>query len=465
VYSAKRLAQWSAGLAFDDLPDEVVETAKLHVLDTFGAAIAAYALDELPAAREVGRELGGRPEATALGLEERVPAAVAALVNGTLSHALDYDDTHELALIHAGAVVAPVVLACGEAAGSSGEDLVAAAVAGFEVSARVALAGAGRFQVKGFHPTSVCGVFGAAAAAARLRGLDVERTTQALGIAGSLAAGLMEFLADGSQTKPLHAGWAAHGGVLAAALAAHGATGPASVLEGRFGLLRTHLASFDKRELAADLGERWETLRLAFKPYPVCHCSHTCLDSLALLVSEEGLAPAQVSEIVCRVPGALAVEVVLEPAERKLRPASPYEAKFSLPYCLAALLVRGELDLESFTDEAVRDEGVLQIAERVRYEVAPFRGGNDLSGGVAVATADGRRLERSVLHPRGGLANPLAAADVKAKFRANAALALSAEDVEELLAALEQLEQRQAAEVATLLGARLRAELPGAVEA
>jgi 2-methylcitrate dehydratase PrpD len=463
--AARQLASWSAALAFDHLPTRVADAAKLHLLDTVGTALAALGLGELHAVQDVGRELGGRPEATALGLDERVPAAVAALVNGTLAHALDYDDTHELALVHASAVIAPTVLACGEAAGSSGEEVVAAAVAGYEVSSRVALAGAGQFQVRGFHPTSVCGVFGAAAAAGALRRLDAERTAHALGIAGSLSSGLMEFLADGSQTKPLHAGWAAHAGVVAAALAARGATGPATVLEGRFGLLRTHLGRFDAHALVDDLGTRWETLSLVFKPYPACHCAHTCLDALAGLVAEAGLGRDDVDEVVCRVPGPLAVEVVLEPAERKARPATPYEAKFSLPYCLAALLVRGELGVESFTEQAIGDREVLELAERVRYEVAPFPKGNDLSGGVAVITRDGRRLERAVLHPRGGRGNPMDPGALEAKFRANAALALPGEDVDRLLEAVECLERRPAADMGRLLaGARRRATSPRRVE-
>jgi len=427
VPAAQALAEWSAGLAYADLPAEVAEAAKLHLLDAVGAGFAGLALDQLPAARAVALELGGEEEASAFGLPRRVGTAAAALANGSIMHALDFDDTHEVALVHSSAVVAAAALAVGEALGASGEELIAAAVAGYEVSSRVGLASPGALHLKGFHPTSVCGVFAAAAIAAKLRGLDAEQTTNALGIAGSQASGLMEFLADGSQTKPLHAGWAAHAGIVAAALAAHGATGPATVLEGRFGLLASHLGEFDSSGLAGELGERWETTAIAFKPYPTCHCTHAVLDAVAAT----GIGPEGVEEIVAVVPGEVAVGLVLEPSERKARPRTPYDAKFSLPYCIGVLLTRGEVGVESFTADALDDEAALAIAAKVSYEVSEFEGGNDLSGGVR-ARVGGQTHEASVLRPRGGPANPIAPAELRAKFLRNARLALGEERAEEL---------------------------------
>jgi 2-methylcitrate dehydratase PrpD len=447
VYAAEKLAVWSAGLDFEQIPGPVVEAAKLHILDAVGTGLAALALDELPAARAVALEMGGEPEATALGLPRRVGAGPAALANGSMMHALDFDDTHEVALVHSSAVVAATVLAVGEATGASGRDLIAAAIGGYEISSRIGLANPGEMHLRGFHPTSVCGVFAAAAATARLRGLSPEQTANALGVAGSQASGLMEFLADGSQTKPLHAGWAAFAGITAAALAAHGATGPASVLEGRFGLLASHVGDFDASGLAGELGERWETTQIAFKAYPSCHCSHAVLDA----VSETGIGAEGVEEIVCLVPGDVAIGLVLEPADRKARPATPYDAKFSLPYCVGALLTRGELGVDAFTPEAIADEQALKIAAKVTYEVAEFDGGSDLSGGVRVRVC-GQDFEARVLQPRGGPANPLSEAELHAKFLRNASLALPNSEAEALLGALAGLERRDAAEIAAGLG-------------
>lgn len=446
MHAAEQLSEWSAALEFERLPEEVVAAAKLHLLDAVGCGLAALALDQLGAARAVALEIGGEPEASALGLPRRVGAGAAALANGSMMHALDFDDTHEVAIVHSSAVVAATVLAVGEARGASGAEALAAAVAGYEIGARIGLAAPGELHRRGFHPTSVCGVFAAAAAAARLRGLSAAQTANALGIAGSQASGLMEFLADGSQTKPLHAGWAAFAGITAAALAAHGATGPVSVLEGRFGLLASHLGEFDASALTAGLGERWETTEIAFKPYPSCHASHAVLDA----VVNAGIRAEDPGEIVALVPGAVAVELVLEPAARKRRPATPYDAKFSLPYCAGALLVHGELGLESFTPEAIADPRILAIADRVSYEVVGFEGGNELSGGVR-ATVAGRPVEAIVLRPRGGPANPLEDAEIEAKFTRNAALALGAEGAAGLLATMTALERHPVAEAAAAL--------------
>jgi 2-methylcitrate dehydratase PrpD len=449
VYAAERLAGWSSALDLAQIPADVVETAKLHLLDSVGTGLAGLALGQMAAARAVALEMGGEAEATALGLPRRVGASAAALANGATMHALDFDDTHEVTLIHSSVVVGATVLAVGEATGASGSELLAAAIAGYEISSRIGLAAPGELHRKGFHPTSVCGVFAAAAAAARLRGLSAEQTANALGIAGSQASGLMEYLADGSQTKPLHAGWAAHAGIVAAALARHGATGPASVLEGRFGLLASHLDEFDESALTAGLGSRWETTRIAFKAYPSCHLSHAVLDA----VGASGIEAEGVEEIVALVPGEIAVGLVLEPAERKLRPATPYEAKFSLPYCIGALLAHGELGLDAFTAEAIADQRALEIAAKVSYEVVDFgNGGSELSGGIR-ARAGGRQLEERVLRPRGGPSNPLGDDEVREKFLRNAHLALSAAEAERLLSVLITLEARSAADISPGLAA------------
>ena len=454
MFAAESLAEWSSTLAFDEIPAAVTEMAKLHLLDAVGVGLAALVLDEVPAARAVALELGGPEEASALGLPRRVGAGAAALANGTLMHALDFDDTHEVALVHSSVVAGAAGLAVGEAAGASGAELIAAVVAGYEISARVGLTSPGALHRRGFHPTSVCGVFAAAATAARLRGLDAEQTANALGIAGSQASGLMEYLADGSQTKPLHAGWAAHAGIVAAALAAHGAGGPASVLEGRFGLLASYAGEFDEAALTAGLGSRWETTQIAFKTYPSCHCTHAVLDAVAAA----GLRAEEGGEIVALVPPGVAVELVLEPAGRKRRPATPYEAKFSLPYCVGALLARGELGLDAFTAEAIADPRALEIAERVSYEVTEFEGGGDLSGGVR-ARVGGREVEARSLHPRGGPANPLGAEEVRAKFRRSAAPALASQ-VERLLDLMDSIERHSVAAVMEPLAAAGSAPTP-----
>jgi 2-methylcitrate dehydratase PrpD len=442
VTPAQRFASWTAGLTLDAIPAEVVEAAKLHLLDALGCGLAASALGIAVAGREAAREGGGRAEASVIGAE-RLPAAQAALANGMLCHGLDYDDTHSDAVCHVSAVVVPASAAAAEAAAARGADLLAALIAGNEIVARIGMAAPAVFHRRGFHPTSACGVFGATAAAARLRGLGPDGIAQALGIAGSLAGGLFEYLADGSDTKPIHAGVAARDGIVAASLAAHGATGPATVLEGRFGLFAAFadVHGIDLEPALADLGRRWETPRIAFKPYPACHFIHAPVDAATRALAGRQVAPEEIAEIVVRVPEP-AVSLVLEPRGDKARPRTPYDAKFSLAYSVASMLVRGRLDIASYRDEAITDERVLSLGSRVRYEVVPFATfPRAFPGGARIVLRDGRVLEAELPHQRGAPENPMSAAEVCEKFRDNARLALKAAGVEGLERAVLALEQ------------------------
>jgi 2-methylcitrate dehydratase PrpD len=437
--AAERLAAFTADLACEAIPPDVVEAAKLHLLDTLGCGLAAHALDVATAARAVAAETGGTPEATVIGLGRRLPSAQAALANATLCHGLDFDDTHADAVCHVTVVVGPAALAVAEARRASGRDVLAALVGGSEVVARLGMAAAGAFHHRGFHPTAVCGVFGATAAAARLGALDAGATTRALGIAGSFASGLLAFLEDGSPTKPIHPGWAAHGAVVAARLAAHGAAGPAAVLEGRYGLYEAFVgqagpAPLD-RELS-DLGTRWETRRIAIKPYPACHYAHGVLGAAEHAIGGQALAADEIVDVVVTVPEA-AVPIVLEPAGAKRAPRTEYEGKFSLPYSAAAMLVRGTVGVETYTEKAIGDPGILEVAGRVRYETRAYpTAARAFPGGIRIRLRDGRTLAAECPHQKGGPDNPLSPLEVRAKFRRNAGLALAPPAVAALEAAV-----------------------------
>ena len=450
--AAERFAAWTRSLSLEAIPPEVVVAAKLHLLDALGCGLAAHALGIATAGREAMRESGGRAEASVIGVAERWPAAHAAFANGMLCHGLDFDDTHTDAVCHVSAVMAPAAIAAAEARGASGADLLVALVAGNEIIIRIGMAAPAVFHRRGFHPTSVCGVFGATAAAARLRGLDRPAIAQALGIAGSLACGIFEYLADGSETKPVHAGAAAQSGLVAASLAAHGATGPASVFEGRFGLFAAFadVHRIDLEPALADLGQRWETPRIAFKPYPACHYIHAPIDAVARAVGSRGVSADEIADVVVRVPEP-AVSLVLEPADAKARPRTPYDAKFSLPFSVAAMLVHGAVDLDSYREEAIGDERVLELARKVRYEVVPFPTfPKSLPGGARIVLRDGRVLEAELPNQRGGPENPMSAEEISVKFRKNARLALPSERADRLEHLVLSLEhQRDAREVFT----------------
>lgn len=442
--AAQRLAAFTTGLTLDDIPANVAEHAKLHLLDTLGCGLAAHALDIAAEGRTAMSELGGEAQATVIGLETFLPGANAAFANAMLCHGLDFDDTHSDSVSHVSTVTCPAALAAGEAGGRSGRDVLAAIVGANEVVTRLGMAASGEFHRRGFHPTAICGVFGATAAAARLRGLDAERATSALGIAGSMASGVFAYLEDGTPTKPIHPGWAAHGGVLAARLAQLGAEGPPSVIEGKFGLYHAYLAAeqgeVDIEAQLADLGSRWETPRIAYKPYPACHFMHGSLGATAEAAA--GLSPDDIEEIVVTVPAA-GVSLVLEPADSKVAPRSEYEGKFSLQYSAAAMIVHGRVGISTYSDEAIADPRVLDLARKVRYETKDYDTyPAAFPGGVRIRTKSGRTIEVDFPYQRGGPENPLSSDEVRAKFRENASLALSDETLEELEGAILTLEEQ-----------------------
>lgn len=440
---AEQFANFSASLEVDQIPEEVAEAAKLHLLDTLGTGLAAHGVGIADYAQATASESGASGPSTAIGVKHGLPATDAALANGIVCHALDYDDTHSGAISHVSVAVVPAALAAAEERGASGGDLLAAIVAGNEIVTRLGLVAGAGFHRRGFHPTAVCGIFGATAAVARLRGLDEVQTTNALGIAGSMASGILEFLSDGSATKRLHPGWAAHAAVVASSLAAHGATGPATVFEGRYGIYRAYLdeTDVDFEPQLASLGKRWETPEIAFKPYPACHYVHASVDATRQLLDSQSIEIDEIDEIVALSTEA-GVPLVLEPLELKLTPRSEYEAKFSLPYSVASMLVHDRVDVLTYTDEAIRDPQVLELASRVKYEVKEYETfPKAFPGGIRIVMRDGTTHEAELPYQRGGPDNPMSAAEVREKFSANATLALSEKDAELLASSVLRLEQ------------------------
>jgi 2-methylcitrate dehydratase PrpD len=440
--AAQRIAEWTTSLTLDDVPAEVAEHAKLHLLDAIGCGYAASALGVATEGRTAMAELGGEPQASVIGLDGALPAPNAAFANAMLCHGLDFDDTHSDSVSHVSVVVCPAALATAEAQGSSGAELLAAIVAGNEVVTRVGMAAPGLFHERGFHPTAICGIFGGTAASAALLGASAGATASALGIAGSFAGGLFAYLDDATATKPFHPAWAAHGSVLAARLAALGGEGPPGVLEGRFGLYHAFLAA-EKGEIPvdeqlADLGSRWETPRIAYKPYPACHFIH---GSLGATQSLGALDPDEIEDVVVTVPEA-GVSLVLEPAGTKVAPRTVYEAKFSLQYSTATMLVNGSAGLGAYSDEAIADPRVLDLARRVRYETKEYATyPAAFPGGVRITMRDGRVLEAELPHQHGGPENPLSADEVRAKFRENSGLACGEAQVEALEHSVLHLEE------------------------
>lgn len=433
---ARELATWALGVS--EVPQEVRHAAVRHLLDGFGNAVGGYRSGSAAPAVEVARGLGGPAEATILGTTVKISAPAAALANGTLVHALDFDDTHAGGLIHATAVVLPAAFAVGEQTGASGEDVLLAAVVGYEAACRIAGAAPHGFHARGLHATMVAGVFSSALVASRLTGLTVDQTVNALGIAGSQAGGLLAFLGTGASTKQLHPGFASQAGIIAARLAAAGATGPETVFDGPHGVFDALAAGpVDAHGIVAGLGTRWETTRIGIKPYAACQLSHVTLDALQAAMDREELKADDIESITAQVHPDSA-SVVCDTSRDLTRPASPYAAKFSLPWSAAALVVDGSITLATFDpDSIVRDE-VADLAARVLVEVTDARGfAADAPGHVVVALRDGRRIEGTVSRSAGGPDNPLTDEALRRKLEGNVAPNGAGQQSAALIAAIE----------------------------
>jgi 2-methylcitrate dehydratase PrpD len=440
---SQKLAAFAASLRYEHIPQKVIDEIKLHILDTLGIGLAASDLEYAHQILDTIRSWGGPRECTVMKYGDVLPVTSAVLANASFAHGLDFDDTHTESITHASACVAPTALAVGEKLHADGKAVLAAAVAGYETMTRIGLAAPGGFHKHGYHATPICGTFAAGVIAGKLMGISVEALANTMGICGSQAAGLQAFLDDGSWTKRLHAGWAAHSGVVAAQLAGRGFRGPATVIEGRYGVLASHLGQgeFDPGRILLHLGETWEASRIAMKPYPVCHFSHATMDSAKALMQEHHLHPDDIVEGVALVPEKI-VSIVCEPLKEKQAPTTVYGALFSLPFCIGTMVVYGTAGLDNFTEASIRDEKVLNIARKIRYQVSPWpQFPRYFSGGLKLVLRDGREVEHLEPINRGNPDHPLEPDDVRRKFRGNASGVLPADRIEQIFETIEKFER------------------------
>jgi 2-methylcitrate dehydratase PrpD len=399
--------------AASEPPRDVVE--KL-LIDVAGLCVAARNTDYVGAALSAWESSGG---CTAIGHARALDAGGAAFVNGTAAHGEDFDDTFEGGPIHAGAVIVPAVLALAERERVPGGKALKGIAVGVELTCRASLVAPKLIHKAGFHPTAVLGAMGAAAAAAVVLGLPKKQFVDALGIAGSMASGIIEYLAEGTWTKRMHPGWAAQSGIRAADLARRGFVGPRTVFEGAHGLYhgfaRTTSGQWDK--LLDGFGRRWVTSSIAFKLYPCGTMTHPYIDCARRLGKK--IDPSRIEEIVCEAAEGT-VHRLWEPLAAKQRPPNAYAAKFSQPYCIAAGFVLGNAGLDAFTEERVADPRLRSLAGKVRYEIDPDNPYPDeYTGHVRVKLEDGKMLEERQPHLRGGAHEPLSRTDIEAKFRHN----------------------------------------------
>jgi 2-methylcitrate dehydratase PrpD len=433
VQATRILAEWVAG--GHSLPAATRSIAGRCVLDWLGAGFAGLDLPPATIAARLATRLGG-PAESALLAGRRVACTGAALANGIASHAAEMDDLHRESVMHLGTVTIPAALALAERGHCSGHTLLTAIVCGYEVGARVAEA-AGGAHYHFWHVTGTAGAFAAAAASAVVLKLNAGETLHALGTAGTLAAGLWEFLSDGAMSKTLHAGRAAEAGVLSALLAEGGFTGAGAILEGNKGFLQAMAGGGNPRRLTDGLGDGYRIDQNSFKIHAACGHTHAAIDA-ALAVRARGIEPASIEAVhVGTFRTALEVTGIRSPE-------NPYQAKFSLPWCVALALVRGHVALGDFAPELLRDSVVRGVADRVVVEEVPaYTRAFPVRwpASVGVRMAKGQRLDAVVEFPRGTPEHPATDDELVQKFSGLCARWLTAERRDALVRAVGALDQ------------------------
>jgi 2-methylcitrate dehydratase PrpD len=418
VAVAEHLAQTVTALDPARLPAAVRRKCEDLLIDVIGLCVTARHEPYVRSAIAGWDEEGA---CTAIGHARAMSAAGAAFVNGTATHGEDFDDTFEGGPVHAGAVIVPAVLAACERYGRDGPAALIGIAVGVETVCRLGLVAPKMVHKAGFHPTAVFGAVGAAMGAGAALRLTKAQLVDAQGIVGSMAGGIIEYLAEGAWTKRMHAGWAAQSGLRAALLGREGFLGPRTVLEGVHGLFNgfAHTTDGDFDALVGDFGARWVTETVAFKPYPCGTMTHPYIDCARRLAAR-GLKAERIKDIVCDV-GEGTVHRLWEPLAAKQHPSNGYGAKFSTPYCVAAGFVRGNVGLDDFTDAAVRDPAVLALAAKVRYRIDPDNPyPKAFTGHIRAELTDGSVVEERQPHMRGGANEPLTRADIEEKFTLNA---------------------------------------------
>lgn len=418
VAVAEQLAASIGALDAMHLPDTVRRKCEDLLVDVVGLCVTARNEDYVKATLAA---LDDEGPCTAIGHARRLSAAGAALVNGTAAHGEDFDDTFEGGPVHAGAVVVPAVLAACERHDADGRAALLGIAVGCEVLCRLSLVVPKAVHKSGFHPTAVFGVMGAAAGVGVALRLTPKQIADALGVAGSMAGGIIEYLAEGASTKRMHPGWAAQSGLRAALLGRAGFSGPRTVFEGVHGLFNgfAHTMQGDYAALIGDFGKRWVIETLAFKPYPCGTMAHPYIDCARRLAAK-GVKAEDIREIVCEVAEGT-VHRLWEPLAVKQRPPNGYAAKFSTPFLIATGFVQGGVGLDAFTEKAVQDQRVLALASKISFVIDPKNPyPHNYTGHLRASLNDGRVIEERQPHLRGGAHEPLTRQDIEDKFALNA---------------------------------------------
>lgn len=416
----RELARFCAGTRYEDISPEAADRAKYFAMDFIGvAARGSLEASTKTMYRFLGEFCHVAKGGVIIGTKNRAPYHYAALANGTSSHSLEMDDVSNEASLHPGVAVFPAALAACEMSGKGPKRFIEAAVLGYEVMIRLGKAlGPKAHYAQGFHGTGTCGTFGATIAAARVFGLTAAQTVDAMGIAGSQAAGSMEFLAHGAWTKRMHPGWAAHNGIFAALLAKKGFKGPSTILEGRDGFLHAYSPSSDYGSVAKELGRTWAITRTSIKPHSCCRYMQGPIDGILSIMKEHGLGPADIDEVALGILKA-GIPIVAVPGSTKYAPKTVVDAQFSMPFGAAVAILFGEATLDQFRQDRVDDPKVREMMRRIRCVEDPrleplFP--KQWPASVKLKTKQGKTFTAWVEYPRGDPENALSWDELTAKF-------------------------------------------------
>ena len=440
----EKFANFCEELRYEDLPHDVIKRTKLLILDTVGIIIRARhdaeSTSSLVSAIERLEMSNGSCQV--FSDNKSYSPSAAALLNGTLAHSLDFDDTHAEASLHSSAPILAAALAAAEMNKSSGQQLITACVVGYEIQIRLGLAGGSSAHYKkGFHPSATCGIFGATAAAGYLMGLNKDQYISAFGIALSQSAGSMQFLTDGAWTKRSHVGQAAQNGLSCAIMAAEGFKGPSKAFEGQWGYFHSYASGGDMEKAIDGLGKKFETLNLGVKPYPSCRYSHAAIDGIIELKNELGFSTAELDDIDIGL-SETALNIIGYPLSDKQNPKSVVDGQFSMPFCAAVTVKSGGLKWDDYKNH-LNDSDTLSLCNKIK--VSPDKDAEEccpeyMSAKVKVVVK-GKKYEKFVKIPKGEPENFMEDSEFISKFRSLTEPYLSNEKIDQLTGSMLKLDQ------------------------
>jgi len=440
----EKFAEFCEQLKYENLSHDVIKRTKLLILDTVGIIIRARhdaeSTSSLVSAIEKLEMSNGSCQV--FSDNKSYSPSAAALLNGTLAHSLDFDDTHAEASLHSSAPILAAALAAAEMNKSSGQQLITACVVGYEIQIRLGLAGGSSSHYKkGFHPTATCGIFGAAAAAGYLMGLTKDQFISAFGIALSQSAGSMQFLTDGAWTKRSHVGQAAQNGLSCAIMAAEGFKGPSKAFEGQWGYFHSYASGGDMEKALDGLGKKFETLNLGVKPYPSCRYSHAAIDGIIELKNELGFSTAELDDIDIGL-SETALNIIGYPLSDKQNPKSVVDGQFSMPFCAAVTVKSGGLKWDDYKNH-LNDSDTLSLCNKIK--VSPDKDAEEccpeyMSAKVKVVVK-GKKYEKFVKIPKGEPENFMEDSEFISKFRSLTEPYLSNERIDQLTGSMLKLDQ------------------------